>query len=339
MQAEVLTAENSVTLKEQPTPTPDSGEVLVEVDACGVCMTDYHMYHGTFPVETPVVLGHESTGTVVEYAEDVTSTANGDRVALYPSVPCWKCTACREGSHNQCQNLVGLGAAADSVRDGSFAEYVAVPASSLVPASGLSPDVAALTEPLACCIHAVDRTALTTGDTVVLIGAGPIGLLLLQVFREAGASKLVVSEPIESRRTVAADLGADVVLDPNETNLKTYVDAQIGSVDIAAEVVGLSHTIEQAVGLPSPGGETLIFGVPPQDATIEVNPFDIYYDERDILGTFGSTLNTMERAVTMLHEERIETEPLVTDRYALGQLSTAFDEMEQQQGLKKLILP
>ena len=339
MESQVLTDRRTLELQERPRPEPEDGSVVLEVDACGVCMTDYHMYHGTFPVDTPVVLGHESTGTVVEVGAGTQNVEVGQRVALFPSVPCGSCRACRAGDHNRCTNLIGIGAAADTVVDGSFAEYVTVPEQSVVPVDGLTPDVAALTEPLACCVHGVDQTSIQTGDTVVVIGAGSIGLLLMQTFDAAGAGQLIVSEPVPDRRRLAEELGADVTIDPYSENVVETVDRHTDHVDIAAEVVGTMPTVEQAIELPSPGGETLIFGVPPQDQTIEISPFDVYYNESDILGSFGSNLDTTQRAVELLKYDRVEAEPIITERYGLSDLERAFEQMEDQDGLKKLIRP
>lgn len=339
MKSHVLTGVESLEMADNPKPEPGPSEVVVEVDACGVCMTDYHMYHGTFPVETPVTLGHESAGTVESVGRDVDRIETGQQVALYPGVPCGQCRGCRAGNHNQCSNLIGIGAAADTVIDGSFAEYVVVPKETVVPAPGLKSAVAALTEPLACCVHAVDRTSLETGDTVVIIGAGPIGLLLTQTFADAGASEIVVSEPMDQRRHMAIECGADTVVDPSSEDPVESIVSQTNTVDIAVEVVGATETITQARSVTSENGETLIFGVPPQGARVEVSPFEIYYNEMDILGTFGSTLGTTQRAVTLLQNDRIDASRLVTEEYNLSQLPQAFDQMERRDGLKKIITP
>jgi len=339
MKSHILTGKESLEVVDRPKPSPGPHEVVVRVDACGVCMTDYHMYHGTFPVETPVTLGHESAGTVAEVGDDVETFERGQQVALYPGVPCGQCEPCQEGNHNQCAKLIGIGAAADTVLDGSFAEYVVVPRACVMPAPGLDPIVAALTEPLACCIHGVDRTSLRTGDTVALVGAGPIGLLLTQTFADAGASEIVVSEPMDERRETALDCGADAVVDPSEEDPVEAIRSQTDGVDIAVEVVGGVDTIEQARDVTSKGGETLIFGVPPQDVTVEVSPFDIYYNETDVLGTFGSTLGTTRRAVTLLQQGRIDASLLVTEQYDLAGLPDAFAQMERREGMKKVIRP
>ena len=339
MKAAVLTDERTVAIEEHERPNPDDGDVLVRVNACGVCMTDYHMYHGTFPVEFPMIPGHESAGEVVAVGDDVSNVAVGDRVAINPSIPCNDCRACQSGKENLCENFTSIGGAADTIIDGAFAEYVRAPEGYVEPVGELAYRQAAFAEPLACCIHAVDQVDLESGDTVVIIGAGPIGLLLSQTFRASGAGTVIVSEPVDHRRELALETGADYGIDPVETDLRSELDEFVDGVDIAVEAVGLPETIEIALSLPSAGGTTLIFGVPPQDATVEIDPFSVYYDETELVGTFSLTPNDFTRAVTFLRNGRIDVESLITDEYGLDGLSNAFDGMEEKEGLKKMIYP
>lgn len=340
MRAAVLEDEQSVSVENRERPTPDADEVLVRVSACGVCMTDVHMYHESFPIDYPLVPGHECAGEIAAVGDTVTDVAAGDRVAVNPSIPCGECERCVSGHENLCENFTSVGGAADRIIDGAFAEYLAVPAA-FVEQIGevLSYREAAFAEPLACCVHAVDRVDLTTGDTVVVIGAGPIGLLLVQAFRASGAGTVVVSEPVDERRALASDVGADLVVDPLEADLSAALDDAVDRVDVAVEAVGLPQTIETAQSLTSDGGTTLVFGVPPQDATVEVDPFDIFYDELQLLGTYSLTPDAFSRAVTFLRRGRIDADALVTDEYGLGGLPDAFEEMDNQVGLKKIVRP
>jgi NADPH2:quinone reductase len=339
MRSAVLTAERELQVMDRERPTPGADEVIVEVGACGVCMTDYHLYHGTFPSDFPVVPGHESAGEVVATGDGVSNVQPGDRVAIYPGVPCNECEYCKEGQQNLCQDTVSMGGAGDEIIDGAFAEYLRAPAYCLKPIGDLSYSEAAFAEPLACCINGVDQAGVESGDTVVIVGAGPIGLLLLQSFRASGAGTIVVSELVDDRREKAAELGADYVVDPTERALADHVDDLVNRVDTAVEAVGLPRTIEEAHSITSPGGTTLVFGVPPQDETIELDPFGIYYNEFEVVGAFALTQNTFSRAMTLLQGDRVETAPLVTDEYGLEGLQTAFDQMEATEGLKKVIYP
>lgn len=339
MKSAALTDKREVTVMDRERPTPGDKDVIVEVGACGVCMTDYHLYHGTFPAEFPVVPGHESAGEVVATGDEVTNFEKGDRVAIFPGIPCGECDFCKDGKQNLCQDTVSMGGAGDEILDGAFAEYIRAPAQCLQDIGDLSYSQAAFAEPFACCIHGVDQADVESGDTVVIVGAGPIGLLLLQAFRTSGAGTIIVSEPIERRREIAAELGADHVVDPTERALADHVDELVERVDIAVEAVGLPATIEEAHSITSPGGTTVVFGVPPQNETIELDPFEIYYQELEVVGVFALTQNTFSRAVTLLQGDRIETEALITDEFDLDGLQTAFDQMENNEGLKKIIYP
>lgn len=341
MRATTLTDVGSVEVQDQDRPVPADDELLVRVGACGVCMTDYHMYHGSFPVETPLVLGHESAGTVAEVGTDVTGYDPGDRVAINPTIPCNACTYCKRGETHLCENNTSIGGAADSVIDGAFAEYVRVPQTNVEEIGEMSFERAALAEPLACCLHGVDQVDCEPGDSVAIIGAGPIGLLLLQAFRNVGAAPIVVSELDEERRELAANLGADAVVDPEveDDPVAAIQLAAGGPVDVGVEAIGLVPTIKQANAATAKGGSTLLFGVPEQEATMEINPFDVFFDEVGYRGSYSLTTEDFERAVTLLEYGRINADSLITDRISLGDLPTAFEHMENAVGLKHVVVP
>ena len=340
MRAAELTAVGEITVRERSRPTPGPGEVLVEVGACGVCMTDYHMYHGTFEVETPMIPGHESAGTVVEVGESVREYDPGDRVAVNPTVPCTACPHCKRGETHLCEHNTSIGGAADTVIDGAFAEYVRVPQTNVEPIGDLPVRHAALAEPLACAVHGVAQADCHPGDSVALIGAGPVGLLLLQTFRLVGAAPIIVSEPDEDRRALAAEVGADVVVDPESDDPVDRIrEAAGGSVDVAVEAIGLVPTLEQASAVTGPGGTTLVFGVPDRDATVEISPFDVFFNETSYQGSYSLTTADFEQAVTLLTHGRIDVAPLITHDIELDGLSDAFDRMGNVDGLKNVVVP
>lgn len=339
MRVAELTNPQTIQIGERECPTVQRDEVLVSVRACGVCMTDYHMYSGTFEVDFPTVPGHESAGEIVETGDEVARYEVGQRVAVNPSIPCNECRFCKSGSENLCTSLTSLGGAAENIIDGAFAEYVRVPAQNIEAIDDLSYREAAFAEPLGCCVQGVDQLDPTSGDTAVLVGAGPIGLLLLQLLRLQGVGPVVVSEPMVERRELAAELGADYTVDPLSEDLEEVVAARTDGVDLAVEAVGRPDTIEQAMDLTGPGGRTLVFGVPPEDATIEVSPFDVFYDELELVGTYSLTPGTFARAITLLETDRIDVESLVTDEYTLDEIQGAFDRMGEQDGLKQMVYP
>ncbi|WP_262176312.1 zinc-dependent alcohol dehydrogenase family protein [Haloarcula laminariae] len=339
MKSATLHGPNSVEVSERERPEPSSDELLVEINACGVCTTDLHMYSGGLTVDYPMTPGHESAGEVVAVGSDVGGYEAGDRVAINPSIPCYECPACKSGRENLCTDLTSLGGAATHIIEGAFAEYVTVPAGNVEDIGDLDYSTAAFAEPLGCCINGVDQVDLTSGETVVVIGAGAIGLLLTQLLETSGAGTVVVSEPVDERREMALEVGADHVVDPIEDDVATAIPDSAGDVDVAIEAVGLPDTIEQAHELTGPGGRTLVFGVPPEDATIEISPFDVFYEQRELLGTYSLTPDTFARAVTLLQNGRIDTETLITDEFGIEGLEQAFEQMEARDGLKKMVYP
>ncbi|WP_336023636.1 alcohol dehydrogenase catalytic domain-containing protein [Halobellus salinisoli] len=341
MRAAALTDVGSIDVQERERPTPADDEVVVRIGACGVCMTDYHMYHGTFDVETPMVPGHESAGTVVDVGSAVERYDSGDRVAINPTVPCNACSYCKHGETHLCENNTSIGGAADTVLDGAFAEYVRVPHTNVEDIGTMSFTQASLAEPLACGLHGVSKVDCAPGDGVAIIGAGPIGLLLLQAFRNVGAAPIVVSELDDDRRALAADLGADATVDPDAVSdpVSAIKRAANGPVDVGVEAIGLVPTIEQANAVTAKGGSTLIFGVPKEDARIDVSPFDVFFDEVGYRGSYSLTTEDFERAVTLLEHDRIATDPLITDHVGLDDLPETFERMENTEGLKHVVVP
>lgn len=339
MKTATLTDTRSLEIGNRERPEPNSDELLVAINACGVCTTDLHMYSGSLTVDYPMVPGHESAGEVVAVGDDLTDFKQGDRVAINPSVPCNQCRPCKSGRENLCQNLTSIGGAAKHIIDGAFAEYVRAPAENVEDIGDLDYRTAAFAEPLGCCINGVDQIRLTSGETVVVVGAGAIGLLFVQLLRTSGAGTIVVSEPVDARRDAALEVGADHVVDPTEEDPTTVVPDLVDAVDIAIEAVGLPEVIEQAHSLTGPGGRTLVFGVPPEDATIELSPFDLFFTEQEVIGTYSLTPDAFARAVTLLQTGSIEVETLVTDEFGLDGLEDAFEQMEAREGLKKMIYP
>jgi len=339
MKTATLTDARTVEISDRPRPEPDPDQLLVAVEACGVCTTDLHMYSDSLTVDYPMVPGHESTGEIVAVGDNVDGYGKRDRVAINPSVPCHECRACKAGRMNLCHDLTSIGGAAKHIIDGAFAEYVVVPAGNVEPIGDLRYRAAAFAEPLGCVINGVEQIDLTSGETVVVVGGGFIGQLLVQTLRVSGAGTIVLSEPIADRRKVGLSVGADHAIDPTESGPAEPVADLVGDVDIAIDAVGFPETIEQAHNLTGPGGRTLVFGVPPEDATIELSPFDLFFEEREVLGSYSLTPDTFARAVTLLQRGRIDVETLVTDEVGLDGLEEAFDQMENREGLKKVVYP
>lgn len=325
MKAAVFLTGKRFEIQERPVPVPGEGEVLIRNMVCGICGTDVHIYHGeagSAQVSPPIVLGHEYAGVVEALGPGVTGLRPGDRVTVDPNIYCGCCRPCRSGEKQLCEAMEAVGV----TRDGGFAEYSAVPATQallLEPALDLA--AASMAEPLACCIHGMDLAGVKSGDVVLIVGGGAIGLLMAQLAWLAGAARVVVSEPVEARRGVALALGIDGALDPGAGDLAEQLEALTGrrGADVVVECVGRPAAVNQAFQLADKGATVVLFSVPAPEAVYELPLFDVYKKELTIRGSFVNP-DTQERAVELLSTGRIQTAPLITHRFALSEVEKAI---------------
>lgn len=317
-------------------PKPQPGEILVKVHTCGVCGTDIHIYEGAMGwARPPLVPGHEFSGIVAELGENVGGFKVGDKVAVDPNITCGLCRYCRSGRRNLCMDLEAVGV----TRDGGFAEYVAVPASQLyrVPGS-LSLEEAAFAEPVSCCVHGVMRISIQPGDDVLIVGAGPIGLIHLQLSRRAGAGRVVVAEVNPERLRLAFRLGADLTVNPLEEDVSEAVRGFLGKgVEVAIDAAGGPAPLDAALSCLEPGGRLLVFGVAPEEAVWKVKPYDLYRLELTVVGSFINPYE-MGRALNLLASEAVDVKPLISHVIGLKDLERAF-KREIPDAVKVLVKP
>ncbi len=305
---------------ERPEPGPD--ELLVKILATGICGTDLHIYtHGDWIGKAPipeVTMGHEFVGEVVAIGSNVEFSQKypqvsadirvGSRVCAEPHIPCGTCYWCLRGQGNICSEIGHLGVSLD----GSFAEYMVIPADrcSLVPDS-VSTMEAVGVEPLACAVRAVHRSRMMVGDTVVVIGAGPMGQHVAKVAALSGASSVIVSEPNAKRRQMAKDNGIDRVLDPTVEDLDAVVREITNGIgaDITFEVAGLSETIEQAIAVTRAGGHVVQVGVPTGKVTIDLRK--VIIGELKIIGEHATQWD-FGTAIAMIESKKVDVTSLVT---------------------------
>lgn len=338
MKAAYIDAPFSLKIIDIDKPVIGSGDVLIKVEACGVCGTDIHIYEGKAGIARyPIIPGHEFSGRIVEVGVEASRYLSiGDRVVADPTIVCGRCIFCRSGRMHLCSEWSPIGV----VRDGAFAEYIRIPAYLVykIPDT-VSFEEAALTEPLSCCIHGWDRLSPKTGFTIAIIGAGPIGLIHVQLARLSGASLIIVSEPMESRRILAEKLGADLVLNPYEEDIREVVYRETSGigVDIAVEAVGGARYLEEALEIVSRGGKILVFGVAPEEDRAYVSPYSLYRNELTILGSFINPYS-MDRAISMIASRRIDVGSLISHIVPLDKLEKAL-KRELKDQIKVIVKP
>ncbi len=327
---------HSLTVRSTPLRTLLPNEVLVKVQACGVCGTDVHIVEGTSRSTPPVVLGHEFTGVVEDVGIAVHGVASGQHVAVDPNISCGVCYYCRRGLVHLCANLRALGVD----QDGGMAEYCFVPAQQvyLLP-EGMQMEAAAFVEPVSCAVHGIDRANIRTGDTVVIVGGGTIGLIMLQLARNAGASSTILVEPLQEKRRIAAGIGADVVLDPMESDIKSAVlDITHVGADVVIECVGKPQTAQLTLELARRGGTVEFFGVCPIGEKISVEPNRVYFKELTIVGSYVNP-NTFARSIALLHAGKVRIDGFQIDRFPLDRVYEALACQREGKTLKSIIEP
>ncbi|MBX9466785.1 MAG: zinc-dependent alcohol dehydrogenase family protein [Rhizobium sp.] len=322
---------------EKTMPGPD--DLLVRVEACGVCGTDRHLFKGEFPCTPPVTLGHEFSGIVEELGAGVTGFAIGDRITGDPNIACGRCSHCVGGRVNLCRNLRAIGIH----RNGGFADYVIVPQKQafLLPAD-LDPMHGAFCEPLACCLHGIDLAEIKTGASVVVLGGGVIGLLTVQLARLAGATTVILVTRQASRRNLAEDLGATASVDPAAGDVITQIAGETGlvpgGVDVVLECAGVGETVIQATKLVRPGGTAIILGVMPQGETIAIEPFDLLFREVKLVTSFLNPF-THRRAADLIASGKIEVEKLISRKVSLDEAPEVVGNPPRPGEVKVLVIP
>lgn len=326
MRAAVFHGAGDIRIEEVPLRKPGPDEVLIRVKACGVCGTDFHIYEGaegSAEIHPPLIPGHEFSGTVCETGGNVKDLKVDDRVCADPNIFCGKCSYCKEGKVHFCSAMKGLG----TTVSGAFAEYITVPEKFVyrLPDS-VSFEEGAMAEPVACCLHGMDLTSVKHGDTVLIIGGGAIGLIMLQLAKCAGASKLIVSEPVREKREKALALGADVVVDPvNESLSEALKVHTFDGADVAIECVGREDTMLQAINSTCRGGRVMLFGLTPAKQNISISPYHLFRRELTVMASFINPY-TQERALRLLASGRIEVKSLITDVLPLDDINKVFED-------------
>lgn len=342
MQALIFERPGEIHVGELPDPQPGPGEAVLSVRAASVCASDLRVYRGEKYAAPGVVPGHEFAGEIVAVGEGVDTVSLGDPVAVYPIIACGGCDFCRRGLRNRCTARQTLGYNAN----GGLAERVLLPAPLVAQghavrlADGASFERAALTEPTACVLNSLESCRFRAGASVIILGAGPMGLLHVVLARALGAGPIVVAEPVEVRREAALTAGASVVCGGDSDEIQAVVSEATGGegCDVVIVSVGLDGLTETALTVAARQSSVNLFaGFPPESsAVVDVN--DLHYREVSLTGTQNATPDQFRRTAALL-PSLDAVEKIVSHRFALSQADRAYSSRQDPAVLKTAVLP
>lgn len=323
----VMIEPGCIEFREVPKPEIGENQVLVEVKACGICGSDLHVWHGTHPFTTyPVIQGHEFSGIVDHVGPGVQSVQPGQRVTVEPSLVCGRCYACRHGRYNICDDLKVMGFQAP----GCHQEFFAVPAEKVVwiPRT-LSFEAGAMVEPVAVGVHAVRRSDLEPGMKVVVLGAGPIGILTAQVAKALGAFKTLIVDIVDFRLEVARKVGVDHVVRDGAGDVARGIRKIFGpdGADLIFECVGAEATVETAVQVARKGTRVMVVGV--VEGRSRVSMGLVQDRELELVGTLMYMKRDFEQAIRLMSEGAVRTAELITARFPFRDLPRAYEEADR----------
>ncbi len=345
MKAGVLQKVDDLAYMEIEKPKISDDDILVRVHAAAFCGTDVRIVRGkkTKGIRYPSVIGHEFAGVITEVGKNVTEFQLGNRVTVDPVLPCGGCAYCLNGLENVCLNRKAVG----YEFDGCFAEYIRIPGDFITRGNvQLLPDVVsyeegALAEPLACVINGQRKLDITLGETILIIGAGPIGIMHLMIARASGGAKIIVSEPNEYRRNAAKEMGADLVIDPMKENLVDIVRVHTNTLgaDVVILAIGNPRVVNDAIYCARKGGRISMFaGFSKGDMPgVDVNV--IHYNELVVVGASSLQRRDLKTAVNLIASGAVDVRQLVTKVFPLEQISEAFELAESGGAIKVIVKP
>jgi L-iditol 2-dehydrogenase len=332
LKASFLVEPGVIEIRDIEVPTPDDDQVLVKVAAVGVCGSDVHFYaHGNIGamiMSEPFVLGHEISGTITAVGKDVDPGRIGNRVAVEPQRPCRTCKECKAGRYNLCPNIIFY--AVPHV-NGAFTEYVTIQNDFAfdLPDS-ISFEAGALLEPLSVAIWSCQRAEISFGSRVLIAGAGPIGVIVAQTARAFGATEIIITDTVESRRNFALKHGATRAIDPTEESVHGL------DVDVFIDATGVSRAVYDGVKAVGPNGRVILVGMGDDDVLLPVD--HIQSREIWVSGIFRYT-NTWPKAIELVASGKVDLDSLVTHRFSLDQVEEALQAPKLPGAMKPVVLP
>jgi L-iditol 2-dehydrogenase len=345
MKAIVYYAPKDMRVETIPVPTCGNDEIRVKVDACAVCGTDLKSYHvGNPRIHAPLVSGHEFTGIVETVGSNVSGFSPGERIVMATSVSCGECYYCQQGWRNLCADVAPMGFS----YPGGMAEYVTIPARALhnghvikVPLH-VQAEHAALAEPISCTVNAVENCAIQGGETVVVIGAGPMGILNACVARGVGAQKVILAEVNDARLEQAQIFGLDRLVNPAKEDLTRIILNETGGIgaDVVIVAAPAAQPQEQALEMVRKRGTVCLFAsLPVGKNLLSMDSRRIHYGELRVVGTSDSTPAQVEKAVELLATNAIPAEKIATHHLSLDDILQAFDLMQSGEALRVVLKP
>ena len=334
MKAVVFENIRTPVVKDVSIPGIGPRDVLIRVKAAGICGTDVHIYEGEYFSEFPLIPGHEFSGVVEDIGDQVTTVAIGDRVTADPNIGCGKCYFCKINQQNQCEQLGAVGV----TRDGAFAEYVVIPEEKMFQIGDLSFQDAAMIEPTACVVWGMQQAPIPIGAEVVIFGAGPIGLTLMQLIKHGGASRVVMVENRANRMALAQSLGTDVVVKADGKEAQALKDVSANGFDVVVDATGIPKVVEGLINFVRNCGILFFFGVCPIDAKVQISPYQIFRRDLKIYGSFALR-NTFAPAIRLIQNHVVQVTPLVSHSFPFEQFEEALKVMRSGDSMKVQVHP
>lgn len=339
MKSAVFYGRHDLRIEAHELPVIGPEEVLIQVKACGVCGTDVHIFEGdkgAAEVTPPTILGHEFSGVIVEAGERVSSCKKGDRVCVDPNCYCGACEPCRNGAVHFCEHMTGYG----TTINGGFAEYCAVNERQIyLLGKNTTFEQGAMAEPAACCLHGLDLCGITPGQQVAVIGGGMIGLLMVQLAKLAGAAKVALLEPVEEKRRIGREMGADVCIDPltEDVNVKLK-EAEMNWIHTVIECAGKPSAINQAIDIAGNQAVVMMFGLTKPDETVEIKPFTVFKKELVLKSSYINPC-TQKRALDLIDSGRLDVSSMICEVCGLETLGEILADPRMRSRGKFIISP
>ena len=335
-----LEAPKRVAVKDVPIPKLATGDILVRMEASGICGTDLEKIEGH--LGPGGVLGHEVSGTIQEVADDVTDHKPGERVVVHHHVPCYKCSECSAGNFTLCSEFKKT-----NIDPCGFAEYFRVPKYNVVRGAvihlppELSFEEGAMIEPTACCIRAIERARVQKSDNILVVGLGPTGLTQIQLLRKATTGRIIGSDIIDARLKLGMKLGADETVNALTKDVATHVrETTENGADLAIVSTGNEKALNQAFSSVRKGGRILLFGAPAQGASYRLNVSELFSRQITFLSSYSCVEADMEEAIGLVSEKRLDLKSLISDRFKLRDAERATESARTTKtAIKTIILP